>query len=114
MAGQAQGEGQGPLLTLGGVGPGRQAAEGDDQVVAVGPDGGHPTAQVVAAGRGQRAVQRTGPAALVARATWAARSATPVVDRPPAPARGARRAPPGRGHGRAGLGQLLRPTRRGW
>ena len=38
VAGQAQGQGQGALLALGGVGARGQAAQGHDQVVALGPE----------------------------------------------------------------------------
>ena len=49
VAGQAQGQGQRPLLALGAVGPARQAADLEDQLVSVGSDRGDPPAQVVAA-----------------------------------------------------------------
>ena len=51
---QAQGEGQGALLPLRGLGPGVSAVERQDQVVTVRPDGGDPAAEVVGAGRRQQ------------------------------------------------------------
>ena len=54
VGGQPQGQRQRPLLALRGVGAGRQPADGQVEVVAVGPDQAHPATQLVAPGVGQR------------------------------------------------------------
>ena len=61
VRGQAQRQGQGPLLALRGVGPGRQAVEHDVELVAVRTDRAHAPAQVVGARR--RRARRPGPSA---------------------------------------------------
>jgi hypothetical protein len=48
VGGQPQGQREGPLLALGGVGAGREPVEAEVEIVAVGADGGHTAAQVVA------------------------------------------------------------------
>ena len=57
VGGQPQGQGQRPLLALGGVGPSRQAGDGQVDVVAVRADQADAAAELVAAGRDERAAR---------------------------------------------------------
>ena len=68
MAGQPQGQRQGALLPLRGVGPSAQSANFQEQLVPMGTHGRHPPPQVVAARPTESRVQIALPAPLVGQA----------------------------------------------
>ena len=65
VGGQLQGQGQGALLPLGGVGPAREAAQRQLELVPVGPDQRDPPLEVLGPGLGQGVGQSARPRAPV-------------------------------------------------